>query len=167
LPRSRQVLLGKERLEKTALAENQWHIYSNNRATNWRLKSFCNTTNSREESRMADLQLDIAFWNYDRTRTLVDGTVKIEGVAATYHSAPIVTEIFQGMIKERKFDVSELGMTYFLRTFEGGESPFVAIPVFPNEDLNCVGAGGRRQRSIDAESGASGRHYCLSERRDA
>ena len=81
---------------------------------------------------MAELKLDIAFWNYDRTRALADGTVKIEGVDATYHSAPIVTEIFRGVIGDRKFDVSELGMTYFLRTFEGGESPFVAIPVFPN-----------------------------------
>jgi 4,5-dihydroxyphthalate decarboxylase len=36
------------------------------------------------------------------------------------------------MIGERKFDISELGMTYFLRTFKDGESPFVAIPVFPN-----------------------------------
>jgi 4,5-dihydroxyphthalate decarboxylase len=31
-----------------------------------------------------------------------------------------------------KFAVSELGMTYFLRTFEGPDSPFIAIPVFPN-----------------------------------
>lgn len=81
---------------------------------------------------MADLKLDIAFWNYDRTRALADGTVKIPNANATFHSAPIVTEIFEGMIRERKFDISELGMTYFLRTFEGQSSPFVAIPVFPN-----------------------------------
>ncbi len=81
---------------------------------------------------MADTKLDIAFWDYDRTRALADGTVKIEGVDATYHSAPIVTEIFRGMIGDRSFDVSELGLTYFLRTFRNGESPFVAIPVFPN-----------------------------------
>jgi len=81
---------------------------------------------------MANLKLDIAFWNYDRTRALEDGTVTIDGVDASFHSAPIVTEIFRGMIAGRRFDVSELGLTYFLRTFEGGESPFVAIPVFPN-----------------------------------
>ncbi len=81
---------------------------------------------------MANTKLDIAFWDYDRTRALVDGTVQIDGVDATYHSAPIVTEIFRGMIGDRTFDVSELGLTYFLRTFTNGESPFVAIPVFPN-----------------------------------
>ncbi len=81
---------------------------------------------------MADIKLDIAFWNYDRTRSLADGTVKMEGVEGALHTAQIVTEIFEGMIGERKFDISELGMTYFLRTFKDGKSPFVAIPVLPN-----------------------------------
>ncbi len=81
---------------------------------------------------MANLKLDIAFWDYDRTRALADGSVKIDGVAGTFQSAPIVTEIFQGMIAEHRFDVSELGFTYFLRTFKDGQSAFVAIPVFPN-----------------------------------
>jgi 4,5-dihydroxyphthalate decarboxylase len=80
---------------------------------------------------MADLKLDIAFWNYDRTRALADGSVAIPGVEATFHSAPIVTQIFEGVVNGR-YQVSELGMTYFLRTFVDGESPFVAIPVFPN-----------------------------------
>ena len=81
---------------------------------------------------MAKLKLDIAFWDYDRTRALADGSVKIDGVEGTFHSAPVVTEIFRGMIGEGRFDVAELGLTYFLRTFKNGESPFVAIPVFPN-----------------------------------
>ena len=80
---------------------------------------------------VADRKLDIAFWNYDRTRLLADGTVRIDGVDAVFHSARIVPEIFEAMIRRRAYDVSELGMTYFLRTFENGESPFLAIPVFP------------------------------------
>lgn len=75
--------------------------------------------------------LDIAFWNYDRTRALAQGQVAIEGVDPSFHTARIVTDIFRSMVKERAFDVSELGMTYFLRTFAKGESPFVALPVFP------------------------------------
>ena len=50
---------------------------------------------------------------------------------AAFHSARIVPAIFEAMIRQRAYDVSELGMTYFLRTFETGESPFLAIPVFP------------------------------------
>jgi ABC-type nitrate/sulfonate/bicarbonate transport system substrate-binding protein len=80
---------------------------------------------------MLDPKLDVAFWDYDRTRALANGTAKIEGANATFHSAPIVTQIFEGMVNG-KFNVSELGMTYFLRTFKDGESPFVAIPIFPN-----------------------------------
>ena len=81
---------------------------------------------------MSNLKLDIAFWDYDRTRALADGTVKIDGVDASFHSARIVTEIFEGMIRQRKFGVSELGMTYFLRTIDADDPPFIAIPVFPN-----------------------------------
>ena len=80
---------------------------------------------------MSDTKLDIAFWSYDRTRALVDGSVKIAGADATYHTSRIVTEIFEGMIKDCKFDVSELGLTYFLRAIDAGAS-LVAIPVFPN-----------------------------------
>ena len=77
-------------------------------------------------------KLDIAFWSYDRTRLLADGSVKIERADAAFHSARIVPEIFEAMIRRRAYDASELGMTYFLRTFdEEGHSPFLAIPVFP------------------------------------
>jgi 4,5-dihydroxyphthalate decarboxylase len=52
-------------------------------------------------------------------------------VETNFHTAKIVTEIFEGMIRERKYDVSELGLSYFLRTFESDDPPFLAIPVFP------------------------------------
>lgn len=81
---------------------------------------------------MANRKLDIAFWNYDRTQALVDGSVTIEGVDAHFHTARIVPEIFEAMIRKRAYDVSELGMTYFLRVIDGEDQPFVAIPVFPN-----------------------------------
>ena len=81
---------------------------------------------------MSDLKLDIAFWNYDHTRALVDGSVRINGIDTTFHSARIVTEIFERMIRRREFDVSEVGMTYFLRTMDFDDPPFLAIPLFPN-----------------------------------
>ena len=81
---------------------------------------------------MADRKLDIAFAEYDRTLPLSDGTVKIDGVDVSFHTARIVPEIFEGMIRLRAYDVSELGWTYYLRTFADGPSPFLAIPVFPN-----------------------------------
>jgi hypothetical protein len=81
---------------------------------------------------MSDLHLKFGFWDYDRTRALANGTVKIDGVDATFHSTPIVSEIFERMIRQREFDVSELGLTFYLRTLDFDDPPFIALPVFPN-----------------------------------
>ena len=44
-------------------------------------------------------KLDIAFWDYDRTAALADGTVRIEGVDATYHGGRIVIDVFEAMVR--------------------------------------------------------------------
>ena len=74
-------------------------------------------------------KLDIAFWNYDRAQALRDGEVKIEGVEATFHNGKIVTDIFENMVKNRAYDVSDLGLSYFLRTMDTEEAPFRLLPV--------------------------------------
>jgi hypothetical protein len=81
---------------------------------------------------MSNLKLNFAFWNYDRTRALTDGTVKIDGVDPTFASDAIVSEIFERTVRKREFDVSELGLTFYLRTLDLDDPPFIAIPVFPN-----------------------------------
>ena len=81
---------------------------------------------------MSNPTLQIAFGEYDRTRVLADGTVKFGGIDADFHSSRIVTEVFAGMIRDRAYDVSELGLSYFLRTMDFDEPPFIALPVFPN-----------------------------------
>ena len=78
------------------------------------------------------LKLNFAYWNYDRTRALTDGSVRIEGVDLNYRSDVIVSDIFERMIRQREFDVSELGLTFYLRTLDLDDPPFIAIPVFPN-----------------------------------
>jgi len=79
---------------------------------------------------MTDTKLDIAFWNYDRAEALRDRSVKIEGVDATFHNGRIVTDVFERMVKKRAYDVSDLGISYFLRTMDFDEPPFLAMPVF-------------------------------------
>jgi hypothetical protein len=75
------------------------------------------------------IKLDIAFWNYDRAQALRDGTVTIDGVEATFHSGKIVTDVFEGMVKNRAYDVADLGLSYFLRTMDTKEAPFRLLPV--------------------------------------
>lgn len=79
---------------------------------------------------MANLKITLACWNYDRTRGLMDGSVRPDGVDLTYRMA-FVAEIFERMVRNKEFEVSELGLTFYLRSLELGDPPFIAIPVFP------------------------------------
>jgi 4,5-dihydroxyphthalate decarboxylase len=56
------------------------------------------------------------------------------------HTAATLPEIFERMMRGREFDVSELGMTFYLRMLDGGDDSFVALPVFPNRVFrhSCV-----------------------------
>ena len=81
---------------------------------------------------MANLKLTLACWDYDRTRALFDGRVRPDGIDLDLWSTYNVGEIMERMVRHRQFDVSELGITYFLRSLELMDAPFVAIPVFPN-----------------------------------
>jgi 4,5-dihydroxyphthalate decarboxylase len=81
---------------------------------------------------MANLKMTLACWDYDRTRALFDGRVRPEGIDLELWSTFNVGEIMERMLRHRQFEVSELGITYYLRSLEYAGAPFIAIPVFPN-----------------------------------
>lgn len=81
---------------------------------------------------MANLKLTLACWDYDRTRALFDGRVRPKDIELDMWSTHNVGEIMERMIRQRQFDVSELGITYYLRSLELMDAPFIAIPIFPN-----------------------------------
>jgi 4,5-dihydroxyphthalate decarboxylase len=79
---------------------------------------------------MARLSMTIAIWGYDRARGLFDGSVQPEGIELNcldYSPA----ENFTKMLKHKEFDASELGFAPVVQLASKGNSPFVAIPVFP------------------------------------
>lgn len=76
--------------------------------------------------------LTIAVYPYEHTAALFDGTVTIPGMAAT--TKPLVSDIFRRMV-HGDFDAAELGLTYFLRTFDLADPPFLALPIFPNRNF--------------------------------
>lgn len=80
---------------------------------------------------MANIQLSFACWDYDRTRALVDGRVKCDGVDLTHIALP-VDEIFFRMAKFKEFDIAEMSLSTYCRTLHSPEQPFIAIPVFPS-----------------------------------
>lgn len=80
---------------------------------------------------MADLDLTLAVWDYDRTRALQDGRVKPEGIALRY--LPLgMPESFFRMLRHGEFDASEMSLSWYTRTVFSEPRPFLAIPVFPS-----------------------------------
>jgi 4,5-dihydroxyphthalate decarboxylase len=80
---------------------------------------------------MAKLRLNLACWNYDRTRALADGSVRPDGIDLNYLDLP-VEETFFRMLRYREFEVAELSLSSYTVSLFGEQRPFIAIPVFPS-----------------------------------
>jgi len=80
---------------------------------------------------MSKLKLSLACWNYDRTRSLMDGSVQPDGIDLTYLNLP-VEETFFRMIRHREFDVAEMSLSSYTVSMLRDPRPFVAIPIFPS-----------------------------------
>ena len=77
---------------------------------------------------MADLPLTLACWNYDRSRPLMDGRVKPEGIDLDIQVMR-PRQAFPRMLDKREFDVSEMSLASYVSLVGKGDCPFVAIPV--------------------------------------
>src|ERR1700752_1844538 len=106
---------------------------------------------------MADLNLTLACWTYDRTRALMDGNVKPDGIALKIERADQVGKIMERMVKDRAYDAAELGFTYYLRTLELAGAPFIAIPVFPHRIFRHGAIFVNRTRGIASPKDLAGR----------
>ena len=58
---------------------------------------------------MSNLKLTLACWDYDRTRPLIDGRVKPEGIDLDI-KVMRPREMFPRMLEKKEFDVSELSL---------------------------------------------------------
>jgi len=79
---------------------------------------------------MAKLKLKLGCGNYDRTRALMDGSLQPEGIDLEYVLS-FPADTFPRMIRDKEFEVSELGLTFYLGTLAQPDPPFIAIPVYP------------------------------------
>jgi 4,5-dihydroxyphthalate decarboxylase len=75
-----------------------------------------------------DLKLTLACWNYDRTRPLIDGRVKPDGIDLDVQILR-PRQSFQRMLDSHEFQVSELSLASYTALKARGECPFVAVPV--------------------------------------
>src|SRR5438132_7118435 len=75
--------------------------------------------------------MTLACWSYDRTRALLDGRVRPDGIDLTCLDLP-VEETFFRMLRHREFDVAEMSLSSYVVSLFADDPPFVAIPVFPS-----------------------------------
>jgi 4,5-dihydroxyphthalate decarboxylase len=79
---------------------------------------------------MASLRLSLALGEYDRTRALLDGQVRAEGLELQLVPMNDAFKRHDMMIREGAFDVCELSMSSYLMARQRGQA-LHAIPVFP------------------------------------
>ena len=77
---------------------------------------------------MSNLKLTLACWDYDRTRPLIDGRVRPEGIDLEIEILR-PRQTFQRMLDSKEFDISELSLASYTALKGRGDCPFVAVPV--------------------------------------
>lgn len=102
---------------------------------------------------MSKPRLTMACWNYDRTRALSEGRVRVDGADLTYLTLG-PEETFFRMLRHREFDVAELSLSSYTLSLFREDRPFIAIPVFPSRSFrhSCIyvhaGSGIREPKDL-------------------
>ena len=111
---------------------------------------------------MVEVPVTIACGNYDRTRALRDGRVKVEGCAVTY--LPLYPEeIFFRAFRYQEFDVSELSFSSYIRTVAAGTSAYIGIPAFVSRLFRHSGMYVRANTGIHAPADLRGKRIGVPE----
>lgn len=105
---------------------------------------------------MSHQRLRIGGYRYEHTEPLFDGRVSIEGVDAAFDSSPLISDVFYKMAMG-EYDVAEFGLTYFLRSFDTEDSPFLALPIFPNRNFRHSAIFINTNSGIAKPAGLAGR----------
>lgn len=111
---------------------------------------------------MVDVPITIACGNYDRTRAIQDGRVKVEGCAVTY--LPLYPEeIFFRVFRYQEFDVSEISLSSYIRTVAAGTSEYIGIPAFVSRVFRHSGIYVRADAGISKPEDLRGKRIGLPE----
>ena len=111
---------------------------------------------------MADIRLSIAMGDYDRTRPIHDGRVRIDGVdPVTMLLTP--EEMFFRAFRHEAFDISELSFSSYCVKLDQGDPPYVAVPVFLSRAFRHSSSYVRADRGIDAPADLVGRRIGIAE----
>ena len=81
---------------------------------------------------MANRSITIGMRDYDHTRALADGRVKIAAADLKFVNITPPSQIFLRMLNNEEFDASEMSLSNFMIAIGKGDRRFVALPVFPS-----------------------------------
>ncbi len=111
---------------------------------------------------MGDVPITIACGNYDRTRAIRDGRVKVEGCDVTY--LPMYPEeIFHRAFKFQEFDVSEISFSSYIRTVSAGTAAYIGVPAFVSRIFRHSGIYVRKGAGIDKPEDLRGKRIGVPE----
>ncbi len=111
---------------------------------------------------MTDLTLSLAMGNYDRTRAIVDGRVKIDGV----DPVPMLLspeEMFFRAFRHQAFDISELSLSSYSISVARGDPHYVAVPVFLSRAFRHTSVYIRTDTGIERPEDLKGRRIGIAE----
>lgn len=106
--------------------------------------------------------ITIACAEYDRTRAIKDGRVRVDGCEVTY--LPLdPEELFFRAFRYNDFDVAELSFNSYLMTTSRGVCPYVAIPAFVSRHFRHSAIYVRTDRGIKSPADLKGKLVGLPE----
>lgn len=111
---------------------------------------------------MSDLSIGFAIGDYDRTRPLIDGLVRVDGVAPVFLKLE-PEEIFFRAFRHTEFDVAELSFSSFTVKVARGDCPYVGIPVFLSRAFRHTSIYIRNDRGIRSPADLKGKRIGLPE----
>jgi len=111
---------------------------------------------------MSTLQLSAAFSDNERTRPLIGGQIKPEGIEL-FASTVYPSEMFWRQLKFGDFDVSEMSMSSILIATVRGEHEWVAIPVFTTRYFFHTRAVVRADSGIEKPADLRGKRIGVAE----
>jgi 4,5-dihydroxyphthalate decarboxylase len=111
---------------------------------------------------MSKLQLSIAIGPYDRMRPLVDGEARIDSVDPQFMLLE-PEEIFFRAMRHEAFDICELSLSSYSLRVARGDSPYVAVPVFPSRAFRHTCIVVRTDRGINSPADLRGKRIGMPE----
>jgi 4,5-dihydroxyphthalate decarboxylase len=108
------------------------------------------------------LQLSLAITSNPRTRPILDGTVKPDGIELV----PTIlhpSEMFWRQLRFAEFDVSEMSVSSLMMARAGGNESWLALPVFTTRKFFHTEILVRRDAKIDTPADLKGRRVGVPE----